>query len=221
MRKDLLAVVVLCLALTSGVASKSKSSLSKDEISQAVTSLLTDVRKAKSVSDYIGNLQNYEAFKRDHKSSGICFPAAPYLENPSSQPDPNQAHKRCTGGYKLGERLGKKWAKIAVRDGKSLAEGMDNLRCLLSEVNPASPDILPICTFKGAKLGYSRWHQRYTSPRSMDEYTSLTVEQGDSGAEDGIRAVPDGTERSMTPEEMEYVKGVGLSEESKSKIDHQ
>jgi hypothetical protein len=115
MRKDLLAVVLLCLALTSGVASKSKSSLSKDEISQAVTSLLTDVRKAKSVSDYIGSLQNYEAFKRDHKSSGICFPAAPYLENPSSQPDPNQAHKRCTGGYKLGERL---WEKMGEDRGQ-------------------------------------------------------------------------------------------------------
>jgi hypothetical protein len=221
MSKVLLLVALLVLATTSSVGAKSYSNLTKEEIGESVSSFLHDVKNAKSVSEYISSLNIYEVFKRDHKESGVCFPSAPFLETPSTPIDTNQVHKRCSKGYKLGERHGKKWAKITVRDGKSFSEGLDNLRCLLSEVNPASPDILSICIFKGAKLSYNRWHQRYTNTTAMEEYSSLKVEQGDSSAIDRTRAIPDGTERTMTPQEMEFVKAVGLSEETKAKIDHQ
>lgn len=221
MRKDLLLVALGVLATLSMVGTKSSSNLSKEEIGEAVSSLLLDVKNAKSLSEYISSLNNYEVFKRDHRQSGVCFPAAPYLETPSIPLDTNQAHKRCTKGYKLGERHGKKWAKITVRDGKSFSEGLDNLRCLLSEVNPASPDILSICIFKGAKMSFSRWHQRYTNTTAMEEFSTLSSEQGDSNEIDGTRSIPDGTERKMMPNEMEFVKSVGLSEETKGKIDHE
>jgi hypothetical protein len=218
MRKSSLSVALALLVLASACLNKSSMKMNKHEIGRAVSSLLEDLRKSNSISEYINRLHVYETFKKDNKDSGTCFPAAPNLETRPLNQTPTQAHKRCVDGYKLGERHGKKWAKISLRDGRSFAEGMDNLRCLLTEVNPASPDVLPICIFKGAKLSYIRWHQRYSSKQTMDEYTSLSIEQGESSHEDGSRVVPDGTERSMTPEEMEFVKSIGLSDKTKAEI---
>lgn len=49
---------------------------------------------------------------------------------------------------------------IAVQDGEAVSEGTRNLWCLLAEIDLASPDIVHICIYKGAKLNSSRWYWR-------------------------------------------------------------
>lgn len=177
-----------------------------------VKSILADVRRSQSVSDYIHRLQVYETFKKANMASGACFPAAPELSERHTRKTRAVQEKRCARGYRLGERHGQRWAQLIVRDGRSFAEGIELVRTLLHQANDTSIDLLPVCAFKGAKLSYTRWHQRYSSPAKMREYSQMKAEQPHFEHDSEFSMSSNDEDRQMTPKEMQFVKAVGTSD---------
>lgn len=218
---SLVRLSIVCLFLAAGMAgAKVTHGVQQDQgrVEAEVQEILADIKRSPSVHDYIHRLNVYETFKHNHKHSKACMPAAPELsERPKKRVSSHQ-ERRCATGFKRGERHGKMWAQIIVRDGRDYAEGLELVKALLGHSDAGSHDVLPVCAFKGAKMAYTRWHERYTTPAKMNEYEKLEAEQPHEMTNPEASIVSNDAERDMTAEEIEYVKAVGTSEYTEATI---
>lgn len=209
---------LLLLAVSVSTKQTRDPDLQRSDIEQAVSDMLEDVRTARNLKDYVSRLTEYETFKGLHKDSGVCFPTAGEFIEGSTPMNASGLKKRCKQGYKLGQRHGKLWAEITVRDGKSKSEGIESIRCLLAAITPRSLDLLPLCAFKAAQQNFDRWYDLFTTPAKMKEYRKLRLEESYLRSPAGSKIVSNDAQRKMTPGEMEYVKAIGTTDYTEAKL---